>query len=1182
MSIEHSTLATTIKKMTQEEIYINDIGREIGGVVYSNDDRHLTQELQEYVMTKELMKPKLLPELFEALSKNKVNSSVWISGYYGSGKSHLLKMLSLVLNDIEIGGIRSSTVFSDKAKDDFTFQANIVKASKIKTKSILFNIQSKADGFNSGEGFTDRVLMVFLKALNESNGYHPIYPEIAEIERQLDQNGLFTIFKDNYFQQCNNHWELHRNDVSWHLNEFIEVYAKTRGISIPESRDIISQQRSNFKIDIESFARLVKTQHARDDQRIVFCVDEVGQFIADDIEKMLSLQTIAENLAAVTDGKALIIVTSQDDLDTTIGRFNQNQADTFSKIKARFLFRIPLTSANADEVIQKRILEKTEAGKSVLEEIYEKEKNLISTIFKFTHDSKSYKTFQSLEHFQSTFPFASYQFNLFQDSITELSKHDVFTGRSQSTGERSLISVCHTVAKQLKEKGLENIVTFPMMFDAIKHDFRSQVFSDITSAERGLLPDLAVDILKSLFLIKFIKGFKASLNNISILLLPKLDIDLGLFHKQVQESLNLLESQIYIQRNGNDLYEYLTNEEKAVESEIKHTEIEDTSPAKLLSEILFDEILKDSKFKLESNNQPYEFGRKLDDNTVGHDKDFYVNFITPLNSNSITTANINMWSAGRPNDLIVLLLEDSRLFHELRLIKKTEKYIQITNSPSLDSIKLRILSEKAIKIQDRKKGLLIHLKESIADAKMFLNGSELTDIGTRDPKTKITLGVQQLIKTIYTNLKMLTVDFTESHLQKLIQSQDDVLFKDTLHEIEIEVLNRIQRSNALHERTTTKSLIDHFAGRPYGWYQTAVLCIIAKLYKRNKISLKQDGNTLDDRNVLEALQKNNQYSNTIIELEEEIQNTQIQKLKNFYQEYFNEPNLGNEPKSVSRLFKDRVLKEVKDLSEIYSLRGRFRFLEAMGEPLSRLKLIGEKEHPYFFNALDKYQDDLLDDKENVLEVVKKFMNGTQKSIFENVLKFLDSNNANFDFIGSDNLSVLSVAAESPTPYKGALMQEAKAAMESIQKEVTELQTLEREIAFEGIGQSLSKLKSFEEFVKLSEVQQREITLPFEKLISDIQQERFIANIRTKANKAETDLYEKQLELMMRLANPPKPVEPGKPAEPPKPKIIFVRRDSVKVAYSKPALETRQDVEDYLGALKEQYLRIIDEDKRISL
>ncbi|MEI7982823.1 MAG: hypothetical protein WCI71_14315, partial [Bacteroidota bacterium] len=594
-----------------------------------------------------------------------------------------------------------------------------------------------------------------------------------------------------------------------------------------------------------------------------------------------------------------------------------------------------------------------------------------------------------------------------------------------------------------------------------------------------------------------------------------------------------------------------------------------------------DEILRDSKVKLDTNNQPYEFGKKLDDNVIGRDKDFYVNFITPLNANSVTTANINMWSAGRPNDLIVYLPEDKRLFDELRLIRKTEKYIQTTNSPALDATKQRILSEKAQQNQERKRAVLNQLKENIGDARMLLNGSDLTDIGSKDPKTKITQGVQQLIKTIYTNLKMLTVDFTEAHLQKIVQSQDDVLFKDTLHEVEIELLNRIQRNKASHERTTIKSLVDSFYARPYGWYQTAVLCIIAKLYKRNKISLKQDGNNLEDRGVLEALQKNNQYANTIIELEEEIQNTQIQKLKNFYQEYFNEPNLGNEPKEISRLFKQRLEKEVKDFSEMYILRSRFKFLEALGEPLGRLKLIAEKEHPYFFNALDQYQDNLLDDKENVLEAVKKFMNGAQRSIFENVLFYLESNNANFDYIGIESLTTLSTVAESTAPYKGKLMQEAKAALESIQKEVSAQQKVERASATEAILKSISKLKSFVDFTKLSKIQQEEISEPFEKIIKEIEQERFIGNIRTKANNTTIDVYQRQLELMMRLANPPKPVEPGSP-EPPKPKVIFVRKDSVKINFPKPALETEQDVEEYLAALKEQYLRIINEDKRISL
>lgn len=278
------------------------------------------------------------------------------------------------------------------------------------------------------------------------------------------------------------------------------------------------------------------------------------------------------------------------------------------------------------------------------------------------------------------------------------------------------------------------------MYEGIKDVLQSNIQSDILQAERSIDSELANEILKALFLVKYVKGFHATVNNIAILLLPKFNIDLSVFHKQVQEALNILENQAYIQRTAGDIYEYLTNQEKDVENEIKNTEIELTAPGELMANYIYDEIIRDFKVKLDTNNQLYEFGKKLDDNLIGCDKDFYLNFITPLNSNSVTTANISMVSIGKPNDLIIFLPEDKRLIDELRLIRKTEKYIQTTNSPALDPTKLRILSE-AGQNQDRKRAVLNTLKESIGDAKMYLNGSELVDISSCDPKTKITLGI---------------------------------------------------------------------------------------------------------------------------------------------------------------------------------------------------------------------------------------------------------------------------------------------------------------------------------------------------------------------------------------------------------------------------------------------------------
>jgi hypothetical protein len=266
---------------------------------------------------------------------------------------------------------------------------------------------------------------------------------------------------------------------------------------------------------------------------------------------------------------------------------------------------------------------------------------------------------------------------------------------------------------------------------------------------------------------------------------------------------------------------------------------------------------------------------------------------------------------------------------------------------------------------------------------------------------------------------------------------------------------------------------------------------------------------------------------------------------------------------------------------IYNMRSRFKFLEAMGEPISRIKLLAEKDHPYFFNALDQYQDNLLVEKDNVLDAIRKFMNGSQKEIFENVLFYLESNNANFNFIDQQSIEKLNMVKESPAPYKGNLMQEAKAALEEVKTEILNKITAEREAAVESVKQTIEKLKSFDDFGKLSSSQQIDVLRPFEAAVNEKSCERFIGNIRTKAGFTNTETYQKQLEWMNQMANPPKPAEPGSP-ELPKPRIVFVPRDSVKVQFKKPQLETPQDVKDYVEALKKQYLKIIDENKRISL
>ena len=103
--------------------------------------------------------------------------------------------------------------------------------------------------------------------------------------------------------------------------------------------------------------------------RLIFLVDEVGQFIGTDSHLMLNLQTIVEELGTICKGRAWVVVTSQEDIDAVLGEMKQSKANDFSKIQGRFKTRLSLSSANVDEVIQSRLLAKREDVTFALEDL---------------------------------------------------------------------------------------------------------------------------------------------------------------------------------------------------------------------------------------------------------------------------------------------------------------------------------------------------------------------------------------------------------------------------------------------------------------------------------------------------------------------------------------------------------------------------------------------------------------------------------------------------------------------------------------------------------------------------------------------------------------------------------------------------------------------------------------------
>jgi len=155
---------------TIRDILEHDVDRGIDGVIKADDHRSLLIEVEEYVITRDIQ-PMLEDVLEQYLHPGSANG-VWISGFFGSGKSHLLKMLALLLENREVDGIGVCQRFLRKkeVKEDKFFETTIEKVAKIPSRSILFNIDQKADAVG---GDPDAALLeVFAKVLNETQGYY--------------------------------------------------------------------------------------------------------------------------------------------------------------------------------------------------------------------------------------------------------------------------------------------------------------------------------------------------------------------------------------------------------------------------------------------------------------------------------------------------------------------------------------------------------------------------------------------------------------------------------------------------------------------------------------------------------------------------------------------------------------------------------------------------------------------------------------------------------------------------------------------------------------------------------------------------------------------------------------------------------------------------------------------------
>ena len=245
--------------MVIREIFENEIERHIDTVVEigGETDDSRKEELEEFVVTQQVAKH--FKEFFKTYTTTsrtgRGDVGVWISGFFGSGKSHFMKMLAYILQNDTIGGKKPIDYFEGKVTDNFTL-ADMKAATDIDTKVILFDIDqaSDADARNSQE----MLVKVFNRKFNEMQGFSESMPWLADLERQMVAKGNYEQFKEKYEEISGTPWEEGRNDDFFGEDNFVETAKEVLGMSEEAARNLYQNKADQYSLTVEDFAVRVR------------------------------------------------------------------------------------------------------------------------------------------------------------------------------------------------------------------------------------------------------------------------------------------------------------------------------------------------------------------------------------------------------------------------------------------------------------------------------------------------------------------------------------------------------------------------------------------------------------------------------------------------------------------------------------------------------------------------------------------------------------------------------------------------------------------------------------------------------------------------------------------------------------------------------------------------------------
>jgi hypothetical protein len=770
--------------MTIREIIKRDIGVKIEGVVKVYDRAALASEFREYVITDKIEKE--LKEIFDTFTqvsdtlrrggRPRDVMGMWVSGFFGSGKSHFAKVLGYLLQNEDLGdgsGDRCIDVFVKHLSDtprgrDIRLRLGELKQTT-QIRTLAFEIRSR-QALNNPSSVGEILLGEFYRSIGLSENFI-----VARIERRLARRGLLPALEKDYEATFGVPWksEEGRDDLMTVRRRLADILPRIDPAEWPDVRDAKRSLDDAFrheKITAEGIAdELVawvdeqrptggKVQH------LVFVVDEMGSFIGDSGDKISELNSLAEMIGNKGKGKVWMICTSQLDLEKVVDRTNFQPA-LVGRLNARFELKPQLISDEINKVVAERILKKHPSDEGKVRALYQE--GYLSQLA----DLKASRHLGTLSErtFMDSYPFLPHQIRLAQDIF------EAIAGFRVSGGVRSMITVVMEALQDVADDALGSIVSFDMIFDAVENDLLSQEYlgaSGVRSIRESYerVPGTPIDparILKVLWLLQKVAWVPRVPEALAKLLVSDLKTDIPPLREKVEQTLDKLQEAGYVARDeATGEWKFLNEKERTLEQTIQEmvrpggpksisvATVRRTSQEMAKTDLVTKRKLANFTVVHGVTKATFPYGVYLDGEAVETGSELEVCFVGPLAPGRRQTVEDILhqnqaagakgrrvwWVAAIPENL------ETRFKRYEALVKVTsdKRFTEDSSTDTQDA-----LSEKRKERDDLRTGLVKDLEKAFLAGTLFYGGQEQELEDVADFKEPVQAALSAIIPNIY-------------------------------------------------------------------------------------------------------------------------------------------------------------------------------------------------------------------------------------------------------------------------------------------------------------------------------------------------------------------------------------------------------------------------------------------------